>query len=78
MTGAQYFRAIDSDRLEEIYEELNRLEPMEYEEEEYRPTTLLYPYPLGAAILLTLLYSLLLNLASLVRWLSNKKNRENE
>ena len=78
MTGAQYFRAMDSDRLEEIYEELDRLEPMEYEEEEYRPTTLLYPYPLGAAILLTLFYSLLINLVSLVRWKSNKKNRDNE
>ena len=78
MTGAQYFRAIDSDRLEEIYKELDRLEPMEYEEEEYRPTTLLYHYPLGAAILLTLLYSLLINLASVFSWMSNKKNRNDE
>ena len=78
MTGAQYFQAMDSDRLEEIYEELNRLEPMEYEEEEYRPTTLLYHYPLGAAILLTLLYSLLINLSSVFRWMSNKKNRDDE
>jgi Ca-activated chloride channel family protein len=78
MTGARYFRAMDTESLEEIYVELDKLEPMEYEEEEYRPTTLLYPYPLGAAILLTLLYSLLLNLASVFRWLSNKKNRENE
>ena len=78
MTGAQYFRAIDSERLEEIYEELDRLEPMEYEEEEYRPTTLLYQYPLGAAILLTLLYSLLINLASVFKWMSKKKNRDDE
>lgn len=78
MTGAQYFRAIDSERLEEIYLELDRLEPMEYEEEEYIPTTLLYHYPLGAAILLTLLFSLLLNLASAIRWMGSKKKRDVE
>lgn len=67
MTGAQYFRAIDSERLEEIYQELDRLEPMEFEEEEYRPSTLLYFYPLGAALGLALLFSLAINLASVLR-----------
>jgi Ca-activated chloride channel family protein len=50
LTGASYFRAMDSDRLNEIYEELDALEPIEYEEEEYQPVTLLYFYPLGAAL----------------------------
>ena len=41
---------MDADRLNEIYEELDALEPIEYEEEEYQPVTLLYFYPLGAAL----------------------------
>lgn len=76
LTGAQYFRAIDSDRLEEIYKELDRLEPMEFEEEEYRPSTLLYYYPLGAALSLVLLFSLVINLASAFRLLGNKKKQD--
>ncbi len=74
MTGAKYFRAMDSEKLEEIYLELDKLEPMEFEEEAYRPSTLLYPYPLGAAILLTLLLSMVLSLASFFKGMGNKKN----
>lgn len=57
-TGGQYFLALDRKRLQEIYAELDRLEPIEYEEASYKPVTLLYPYPLGAALLLMLLVSL--------------------
>lgn len=67
MTGAQYFRAIDADRLEEIYAELDRLEPIEYEEEKYVPVTLLYYYPLGASIVLVLLISLVFGTISVFR-----------
>ena len=42
MTGAQYFRAMDEERLNEIYTELNDLEPIEYEEETFKPKTQLY------------------------------------
>ncbi|MDT0553450.1 VWA domain-containing protein [Urechidicola vernalis] len=59
LTDAQYFRAIDTDRLNEIYEELDKLEPIEYEEESYKPTTFLYHYPLGLAIGLALIHSFL-------------------
>jgi Ca-activated chloride channel family protein len=59
MTSASYFRAIDSERLDEIYSELDALEPIEYEEEEYQPVTLLYFYPLGIAIV-TALFVLLI------------------
>jgi len=55
MTSASYFRAMDAERLNEIYAELDALEPIEYEEEEYKPVTLLYFYPLGAAVILSLL-----------------------
>lgn len=59
LTNAQYFRAIDTDRLNEIYKELDKLEPIEYEEESYKPTTLLYHYPLAIGIGLALIHSLI-------------------
>ena len=51
-TGGEYFRAIDPEALESVYQTLEGLEPIEYEEEEYKPTILLYAYPLGTAITL--------------------------
>ena len=58
MTDAQYFRAIDEERLNQIYDELNRLQPIEYEEESFQPKTLLFYYPLLAALILAILQSL--------------------
>ncbi|WP_200976603.1 VWA domain-containing protein [Echinicola sp. 20G] len=73
MTGGQYFRAIDTDRLNEIYDELNKLEPIEYEEEENKPVTLLYIYPLGAALGLMLLGMLIGNIGSSVKKMNRKE-----
>jgi Ca-activated chloride channel family protein len=73
LTGAKYFRAIDAAQLAEIYEELDKLEPIEFEEEEYRPTTLLYFYPLGAAIILALLLSMFFSSVSVFRLITHKK-----
>jgi len=67
LTDAQYFRAIDAKRLNEIYAELDKLEPIEYEEETYKPTTLLYYYPLGIAIGLSLIHSLFSSLYSFIK-----------
>lgn len=55
ITGGKYFRAIDANELEKIYTELELLEPMEFEEEEYKPTTSLYHIPLIAASIISLL-----------------------
>ena len=51
-TGGRYFRARDLDELEEIYRLLDQLEPVERDKRFYRPRTELYPWPLGAALLL--------------------------
>ena len=67
MTGARYFRAIDTEQLAEIYAELDKLEPIEYEEETFKPATLLYYYPLTLAIALALLLSLMLGIFSLLK-----------
>ena len=59
MTNGQYFRAKDEKRLQEIYAEVDKLEPIEYEEEENKPVTLLYYYPLGAALCVMLLLNVI-------------------
>jgi Ca-activated chloride channel homolog len=72
LTNAQYFRAIDTERMAQIYEELNLLEPIEYEAEEYVPRTLLYYYPLGAAIFLSLFLMLITSIVSLSKKLTTR------
>ena len=74
LTDAKYFRAIDIDKLQEIYAELDKLEPIEYEEENYKPTTLLYYYPLSLAILVTLLLSFIFSSLSAVKIINDKKS----
>jgi len=67
MTDARYFRAMDAEQLSEIYAELDKLEPIEYEEETFIPATLLYYYPLTLAIVMTLIISLMLGIVSLLK-----------
>ena len=72
LTDASYFRAIDTESLEGIYKELDALEPIEYEEETFVPATLLYHYPLIAALVLGLTLNLIIGVYRLLR----KSNRE--
>ena len=51
VTGGRYFRATSSDALEQIYLELDRLEPIEHEYRSHRPRTELFQWPLAAALL---------------------------
>ncbi len=55
LTGGRYFRAKESTQLSEIYQLLDQLEPSEGESEYYRPREELYSWPLGLALLLSLL-----------------------
>ena len=57
-TGGRYFRARDLAELENIYRLLDELEPVERDKRYYRPHTELYPWPLGAALLLASLLML--------------------
>jgi len=52
-TGGRYFRARDVDDLVEIYQELDRLEAIEQDEQTYRPTKILFHWPLGIAVLIS-------------------------
>ena len=57
-TGGTYFRAKDSESLEEVYRQLDALEPSEEETKTFRPTKSLFYWPLGSALLLSLLIAL--------------------
>lgn len=57
-TGGQYFRARTTDELQAIYEQLDKLEPIEQESEFFRPVKALYFWPLTAALVLTLTFIL--------------------
>ncbi len=58
-TGGQYFRARNPEELVAIYEELNRLEPIEQDAEMIRPIAALYHWPLALAFVLSLLIALI-------------------
>ena len=55
MTGGQYFRAIDTASFRQIYTELDRLEPIERQQQQWRPRTDLFYWPLAAALFFILL-----------------------
>ncbi|MFT5675622.1 MAG: Ca-activated chloride channel family protein [Paraglaciecola sp.] len=57
-TGGRYFRARDAKSLQEIYAKLDELEPIVRESRQMRPLQALYFYPLGLALILTILMSL--------------------
>lgn len=57
-TGGQYFRARNPEELVRIYAELDRLEPIEQDDEMFRPVSALFHWPLGAALLLSFLLAL--------------------
>jgi Ca-activated chloride channel family protein len=58
-TGGRYFRARDTKDLENIYHELDTLEPIIQEQEWLRPTRSLFMWPLATALLISLLLAAL-------------------
>lgn len=57
LTGGQYFRAKDPAQLQQIYALLDTLEPIEQDDEVFRPTQALFFWPLGLALLLSFLFA---------------------
>jgi len=57
-TGGRYFRARNPEELAKIYQEIDRLEPVEQESELYRPVRALYYLPLALALFLSFLMAL--------------------
>jgi len=52
-TGGRYFRAHNTEELNQIYAILDQLEPVEKDKQFFRPKAELYPWPLVLALLLT-------------------------
>ncbi|MGQ0621205.1 MAG: VWA domain-containing protein [Panacagrimonas sp.] len=52
-THAEYFRATDADALGQVYQRIDELEPSAGREQWYRPSTEWFPWPLAAALLLS-------------------------
>ncbi|PID46407.1 MAG: BatB protein [Proteobacteria bacterium] len=50
MTNGRYFRARDTDAFRQIYAELDRLEPIERNQQTWRPRTDLFYWPLAVAL----------------------------
>jgi Ca-activated chloride channel family protein len=62
-TGGSYYRARNTDELNNIYTRLDELEPVEKDKQYFRPRTELYMYPLALALALVGFLS-----ASKLRW----------
>ena len=56
ITGGKYFHAADRHELEDIYIRLDELNPRQVESISYRPQRDLYFWPLGAVLILSLLF----------------------
>lgn len=59
-TGGSYFRATDADSMIKIYQMLDQLEPVEQDEQQVRPLTALFYYPLFLVVTLILAQMLFL------------------
>lgn len=57
-TSGQYFRARDTEELEEIYAVLDEIEPVESNPETFRPIKSLFYWPLAAALLFALIIAM--------------------
>ena len=58
-TGGQYFRAHGTKELQKIYQQLDKMEPVEKDRNIYRPRTDLFHWPLAAAVSLCFIWFLL-------------------
>ena len=67
LTGGKYFRARDPRELRSIYDQLNKLEPIDQDEELLRPTTSLFHWALALFLTCSLLIML-------IRLFSDKKS----
>lgn len=67
ISNGQYFLAQDADQLDEAYRTLKQLEPIEFEQEDHAPVTLLFHYPMALAICLAFFLTLVRGLFKLLR-----------
>lgn len=58
MTGGMYFRARNAQDLEAVYKRLNTLVPIATQKQYFSPPHLLYPWPLGLALIISFILAL--------------------
>lgn len=79
-TGGKYFRAKDSQSMSQIYSLLDQLEPVEQDQQQMRPLTALFYWPLAAVLVLSFAYFIIINISSMFNFsssfLSNKNKGE--
>ncbi|MBU2711358.1 vWA domain-containing protein [Zooshikella harenae] len=68
ITGGRYFRAKNTEQLEDIYQQLDQLEPVEQEAQLFRPVKVLHYWPLGFALLISLIWAGLILVQSKQWW----------
>lgn len=56
LTGGQYFRARDQQELAQIYRAIDKLEPTQMDDVDFRPLRELFAWPLGLALLLNIIW----------------------
>ena len=56
--GGNFFQAMDREELVKIYEQIDKLEPVEFESVSFRPKLQLYHWPLGGVLILIIAYHL--------------------
>jgi Ca-activated chloride channel family protein len=66
-TGGEYFHADDREELDGVYALLDQLNPKQVETQSYRPERELYFWPLGVAVIVSLLFFGQAELRSLLR-----------
>lgn len=71
-TGGRYFRARDSQSMSQIYQLLDNLEPVEQEQQQMRPLTALFYWPLGIAAAISFLYLFFIRLSHFFKVKTNR------
>ncbi len=59
ITGGEYFRARNHEELQTIYQTIDQLEPITSTSQTWRPQTEWFPYPLGLALILSVILAIL-------------------
>jgi len=72
-TGGKYFRARNSEGMAEIYQLLDQLEPVEQEQQQMRPLSALFYWPLSVALFIAFAYLLWLNRPQLTQPINVKE-----
>jgi Ca-activated chloride channel homolog len=77
-TGGQVFHGENRKELENAYDTLDKITPQNFKTLSYQPKRELFPYPLGAALLLLIGYQVLMLLISLVMRLFKRRREDDE